>query len=164
MFCKPGVQNKAVKISTSGNLLSMGIREMFNAKNALNRAFPKKPFTPDGRMVGDIGEAIAEIYYQTTIDSKIRSNWDGVCENNSCNYRDVQIKTTQKDETYLKKPPHEGHLIVFKINPDGKWKCYYNGLISDVWNKMGGSGKERFIKLDKLSEIKERSRISKRNT
>lgn len=129
------------------------IRKMFGARAALHHVFSKKPFTPDGRMIGDIGEAIAEIFYKVKTDSRMRKDWDGICENKNCKYRDVQIKATQKSETYLHKPPHEGHLLVFKICPDGTWRCFYNGLINKVWREMGGKSGYRFIALERLKEF-----------
>ena len=116
--------------------LHEAIRKMFLAREELHSTFPKKPFTPDGRMIGDIGEAIAEIYYKVTIDSKLRKHWDGLREDDNYKFPEVQVKATQKDETYLKEPPHDGSLLVFKIYPDGKHECCYNGSIVRVWEYL----------------------------
>ncbi len=138
--------------------LQAAIRTMFQAQKALHTSFPKKPFTPDGRMIGDIGEAIAEIDYRVTIDSKLRKDWDGVRENSAVKHPEVQVKATQKNQTYLRKPPHEGSLLVFKIFTDGHWECFYNGKISQVWNylvnKKPDSTGAKFIALDELMKFK----------
>ncbi len=124
--------------------LKEGIRKMFAARVALNKAFPKKPFTPDGRMVGDIGEAIAEIYYRVKIDDKINKHWDGVRGS-----RKVQVKATQKNAIYLARPPHEGGLFVFKIHQTGEWDLIYNGSIMKVWKSLNKK-RQRSIKLEMI--------------
>ena len=136
----------------------MAIKDLYALAEKLNSIFPEKPFTPDGRMVGDIGEAIASIEFGVVLDEKLQRHWDGYREDYSGNKRKVQIKTTQKDETYLKKPPHDGDLLVFQIFKNGDWKCCYNGGILPVWdslsNKKPDSTGAKFIKLSKLEEIK----------
>lgn len=138
------------------NDLKRAIKHLYVTVKKLNSAFPDKPFTPDGRMVGDIGEAIAAIKFDVVIDKKLRRDWDGYRVDSYGNKHEVQIKTTQKDETYLKKPPHEGELLVFKIFKDGNYKCYYNGKIMRVWKsikqKPDNTG-AKFIKLNKLQQL-----------
>jgi len=137
--------------------LRAAIKKMFLVREELHAAFPKKPFTPDGRMIGDIGEAIAEICYKIIIDDKLRKDWDGTREGGNYKYLEVQIKATQKDGTYLKKPPHDGGLLVFKIFPDKKWKCYYNGSILRVWNYLNLQNPDntgaKIISLDRLERL-----------
>ncbi|HRY36347.1 MAG TPA: hypothetical protein P5230_00490 [Candidatus Magasanikbacteria bacterium] len=119
------------------NSLNLAIKKLFEAQDILHSVFPKKPFTPDGRIVGDIGEAIAEIYYCVEVDNKLRKDWDGTrTDLLDLEYREVQIKATTKEETYLKKPPHEGILLVFKIHENGQWNCVYNGSIMAVWDSL----------------------------
>ena len=115
--------------------LLQAIKGLYLVVAELHNAFPERPFTPDGRMVGDIGEAIAAIKFGVVIDKKIKQHWDGYREIGG-KRRDVQIKTTQKYDTYLKKPPHDGDLLVFKISSKGLWNCCYNGSIMSQWNKF----------------------------
>lgn len=137
--------------------LKIAIKNLYFSVEKLNKAFPDKPFTPDGRMVGDIGEAIASIKFGVILDKKLRKDWDGYRED-SGKRREVQIKTTQKDETYLKKPPHEGDLLVFQIFKNGDWECHYDGKISPVWeslnDKKPDSAGAKFIKLKNLRKLK----------
>jgi len=112
-----------------------------------------RKFTPDGRMVGDIGEVIAERFYGVELYKEGANHWDGKCKN-----RNVQIKTTGRNETYLRKPPEEGFgnglLMVFQINKlNGKHELIYSGKIQKVWDYLGGSGKERTISLDRLKTL-----------
>ena len=136
------------------NDLKSAIRHLYVSVKKLNSAFPDKPFTPDGRMVGDIGEAIAAIKFGVTLDKTLRRHWDGYRIDSSGKKYDVQIKATQKDKTYLKRPPHEGELLVFKIFENGDYKCYYNGKIMRVWKSLSrqkpNSSGEKFINLSRF--------------
>ncbi|MDO8599298.1 MAG: hypothetical protein Q7S02_04270 [bacterium] len=140
--------------------LEAAIRHMYASVKVLRGAFPGKPFTPDGRMVGDIGEAIAALKFGVVLDKKLRKSWDGYRETATGKW-DVQVKTTQKDETYLKKPPHEGELLVFKIFEDGSWECCYDGLVQRVWkslqSKKMDSTKAKFIKLSILKTLQQKA-------
>ncbi|MDD3662726.1 MAG: hypothetical protein PHT84_02575 [Candidatus Pacebacteria bacterium] len=70
----------------------------------------------------------------------------------------VQIKATQKDETYLKKPPCDGDLLVFKVYRSGDYECCYDGSADKVWRalehrKMDVTG-AKMIDLKRLKGIK----------
>ena len=137
--------------------LSCAIRKMFEAQRELQTAFPKRLFTPDGRMIGDIGEAIAEMAYRVTVDAKSRKDWDGKREETCDGCPEVQVRATQGDETYIKKPPEDGRLLVFKIFRDGTWECCYNGGARSVWNsqatRKANERGEKFIKLQALKVL-----------
>ncbi len=137
--------------------LKGAIRDLYRSVVELNNAFPERKFTPDGRMVGDIGEAIASLKFNVILDEKSRKDWDGFRIDKNGKKRKVQVKTTQKDETYLKKPPYEGDLIVFKINNDGGYECCYDGPIIRVWESLKDKNPDitgaKFIKLDKLKKL-----------
>jgi hypothetical protein len=137
--------------------LSAAIRDMYESRKRLHEAFPKRRFTPDGRMVGDIGEAIAEIYYRVTVDASGRKHWDGKREDACSRCPEVQVRVTQSEDTYVKESPDDGCLLVFKIFPDGTWECCYNGSTDRVWDSLAlknahGSG-EKPIKLDALRNL-----------
>jgi len=104
-------------------------------------------------MIGDIGEAIAAIQYGVEIDKKLTKHWDGMLKGEF-----VQVKTTQKDDSYLKEPPREGILMVFKISEDGTWESVYIGSIKKVWRELvrqnpNGVG-EKIFSLNRLRKIK----------
>jgi len=143
--------------ATQAEKLKAAICEMFDAQRRLREAFPKRLFTPDGRMIGDIGEAIAEINYQVTVDPTSRPHWDGKREDVCEGCLDVQIRATQRDDTYTKEPPDDGRLLVFRIFSDGSWECCYNGEAQKVWRsldaKKATKNGEKFISLDALRKL-----------
>jgi hypothetical protein len=157
---------------TQADALSAAIRKMFEAQSALQRVFPKRLFTPDGRMIGDIGEAIAEIDYQVTVDAKSRKHWDGRRNDACTGCSEVQVRATQKDETYVKESPENGCLLVFRIFPDGSWECCYNGSAWRVWKSLAARKADdtnaKFIKLGELRKlnesVEESERVAKRQS
>jgi len=138
---------------------SLAVKKVFDACRRLSKASGKmRLFTPDGRMVGDIGEAIAGIFYQVNLHNVGRHDWDGIYNN-----RNVQIKATGGNSTYLKKPPKEGYakglLMVFYINRENdEYELVYNGDIQRVWddlkNKKLDKTGAKSISLDRLRELK----------
>ena len=140
--------------------LKKAIIHLYVSVSKLHSAFPDRKFTPDGRMVGDIGEAIAALEFNVILDEKSKKHWDGHRVGLTGKERKVQIKTTQKDETYLKEPPHEGDLLVFKIFRNGEWKCYYDGSIVKVWrslkNKKPDKTGAKAITLGKLKVLQKK--------
>jgi len=134
------------------------VKGVFDACRHLSKISGEiRQFTPDGRMVGDIGELIACSFYQVTLHGVGRHYWDGVYNN-----RNVQIKATGGDTTYLKEPPAEGYsnglLMVFKIDRNsGDYSLVYNGDIGRVWgaldNLQSNRNGEKTISLNRLREI-----------
>ncbi|MBI5729230.1 MAG: hypothetical protein HY983_03275 [Candidatus Magasanikbacteria bacterium] len=50
--------------------LKVAIKDLYSSIEKLHAAFEERPFTPDGRLVGDIGEAIAHLEFGVIIDVK----------------------------------------------------------------------------------------------
>jgi len=139
------------------NQLKDIIKDLYRSVEKMRAVFPQRKFTPDGRMVGDIGEAIAALKFGVILDEKSQKNWDGYRIDENCNKRLVQIKTTQKTETYLKKPPCDGDLLVFKIKQDGEYELCYDGPALKVWDALSHRKADvtgaKIIELKKLKEI-----------
>jgi len=139
---------------------SLAVKNVFDGCRNLSKLCGGiRNFTPDGRMVGDIGEVIAGFFYGVELHKNGHRNWDGTYES-----RSVQIKVTGGIDTYLKEPPEEGFLdgllMVFEINREsGEYKIVYNGDIKRVWNalnnlKIDKTG-AKMISLDRLRKLQE---------
>lgn len=135
--------------------LKEAIKDLYSSIGKLHAAFKERPFTPDGRLVGDIGEAIAHLEFGVIIDRSIKKHWDGYWVNSSGSECKVQVRTTQKDSTYLKRPPEEGTFLMFKIKSDGNYDLVYNGSIMRVWDHLSQTqkSKEKMVSLDRLSKL-----------
>lgn len=126
------------------------IMELYRLTNELENMFPGRHFTPDGHLVGSIGEALAAYYYGLellTASSKGEdARWKGLS---------VEIKATQGSGIALRHPP--AHLLVLKLHPDGTWTEAYNGPGDTVWNlcvdKKRPSNGQYPVRLSRLKEL-----------
>lgn len=85
-----------------------------------------RPFTPDGHMIGSIGEALAAHHYGLTLLPCSTPGCDATFGS-----RRVEIKATQGTRVALRCEPE--HLLVLKINRDGSFDEVYNGNGARVW-------------------------------
>jgi uncharacterized protein DUF6998 len=97
------------------------LKLIFRGIKSLEDAFPNRRFTIDGRLVGDIGEVIAELEYDVTLDEKLRPGRDGV----TSDHRNVQIKATFKDSLTFGTCPD--YYLGFKLNENGDYEEVFNG-------------------------------------
>jgi hypothetical protein len=102
------------------------IIELYRLTNELETMFPGRHFTPDGHLVGSVGEALAAYYYGlellTASCKGEDARWQGLS---------VEIKATQGNRVALRHPPE--HLLVLKLHLDGTWTEIYNGPGDTVW-------------------------------
>jgi hypothetical protein len=66
------------------------VAALYEVVAELEAMFPGRHFTPDGHLVGSIGEALASYHYGVTLSSASTECHDGECEG-----RSVQVKATQ---------------------------------------------------------------------
>lgn len=122
------------------------IKKLYEIVEQLETLFPGRHFTPDGHLVGSIGEVLGAYYYDlellpasaVTHDAKAR---DG---------RLVQIKATQRNFIGIRSEPD--HLIVLRINSQGTSDEIYNGpgaLACKASGKMQRNG-QRGLSCTKL--------------
>jgi hypothetical protein len=112
------------------------LRAIYEAVDGLEAMFPGRFFTPDGHMVGSLGEALAAYYYGIQLSQASTQCHDGICEN-----RQVQVKATQGDRVAITSQPE--HLLVLKLNRDGSFIETYNGPGSLVWNLVAHKPKPK---------------------
>ncbi|MDD3662725.1 MAG: hypothetical protein PHT84_02570 [Candidatus Pacebacteria bacterium] len=55
--------------------LKEAIKDLYRSVEKLNSAFLQRKFTTDGRMIGDIGEAIASLKFNVVLDEKSQKDW-----------------------------------------------------------------------------------------
>lgn len=102
------------------------LKSIYDAVDELERMFPGRHFTPDGHLVGSLGEALAAHHYGITL-----SQASAECHDGLCGKRQVQVKATQGDRVALSSEPE--HLLVLRLNRDGTFAEEYNGPGSSVW-------------------------------
>jgi hypothetical protein len=94
---------------------------IFKGIDRLQKAFPGRLFTIDGRLVGDIGEVIAALEYDVELYEVQEPDHDASTPNG----RRVQIKATFKNSLTFRRLPE--YYLGFKLFPDGQYEEIYNG-------------------------------------
>jgi hypothetical protein len=115
-------------VTRSAKSLEPIIKQLYQARNELRALFPELPFTLDGRLVGDIGEAIALQEFGLAPLPSCSELHDFLASDG----RKVQIKTTQGTISGqsvglgLTKQSFE-HLIVIQISEEGRYHVLNDG-------------------------------------
>ncbi len=87
------------------------VQRLYQVVNELEEMFPGRPFTPDGHMVGSIGETIVADAFDLSLMPPSNAGFDALSPSGV----KVEIKATQ-----ARSCPE--HAIVVKINKDGTLK------------------------------------------
>lgn len=107
------------------------IRKIYEITRELEEMFPGRHFTPDGHMVGSIGEVIAAEEYGFELFEASHPVHDARTQDGKL----VQIKATQGDRIAIGERPE--YLIVLRINRDGGFEEVYNGPGDIAWELVG---------------------------
>lgn len=115
------------------------LKHIFEGIRMLRETFPHRQFTIDGRLVGDIGEVVAEREYDMEIDEISQEAHDGT----SSDGRRVQVKATFKDSLTFKTVPD--YYLGLKFYEDGTFEEIFNGpgsVIAAAFGHRTGFGKQ----------------------
>ena len=125
------------------------IKALYEISQELEALFPGRHYTPDGHMIGSIGEALAASYYNLELFPASEETHDAKAPDG----RLVQIKATQIDRVALSSEPK--WLLVLKIHKDGTFSEEYNGPGKLAWEHCGKLQKngQRPIFLSKLRKL-----------
>jgi len=114
----------------------------------LEAAAPGRRFTPDGHMVGSIGEVIAACQYDLELATASTEGYDAIHKPSGLK---VEIKATQGRLVAMRcQPPH---LLVLLIHADGSADTVFNGpgkLAWDAASQTSSRNGQRTISLSKL--------------
>ncbi len=138
------------------------IRKIYEITRELEEMYPGRHFTPDGHMVGSIGEVVAAEEYCLELFEASHPVHDAKTEDGKL----VQIKATQGDRIAISECPK--YLIVLKIHRDGGFEEIYNGPGDIAWSLVGKRQKtgQCHVSLAKLraamAEIPERDRLPRK--
>ena len=127
------------------------ITQIYEIVAELENLWPNRRFTPDGHLVGSIGEVLAAYYYGLELLPQSSKVHDAVSKDDR--KIKVQIKATQRNSVALRSKPE--HLLVLRILKDGTAKEVYNGLGGLVWKNAGKmqTNGQRAITLSRLSKL-----------
>lgn len=127
------------------------LERLYNVVADLEKIVPR-PFTPDGHLVGSIGEAVAAYAYNLRLNKVSQKahdaeNVDGI---------KVQVKLTQRKQIVLSFLCD--HLIVLQLDPKVGFTEVYNGPGEPVWEIIkhkDQEGRQRPISLFQLRKLLE---------
>jgi hypothetical protein len=145
-------------------IIQDSLQKIFSGIRQLKEALPSKEFTIDGRLVGDIGEAIVQRDYDLTLYEGLAKDYDG---ETPCGKK-VQIKATFKDSLTFKKV--SDYFLGIKIYENGTYEEIFNGpgrIIASEYGSRKGFGEDLLSfpnkRLRELSaNVQSEQRISKR--
>lgn len=147
--------------------IKKAIIELLQIVKCLKNEYPHKEFTLDGRLVGDIGEVLAETYYDIKLFDKINPHYDGI----SSDGRKVQIKATMKNALNFPADHVPDYYLGIKILNNGSTEEIFNGPGLVIWDILKHRKKpknnlyridiNRLMKLDSTIDSKDRIRVRK---
>ena len=127
------------------------VKQLYATVNELETMFPGRHFTPDGHMVGSLGECIVADAYNLELKTASNKGYDAVTETGL----EVEIKATQSKSVAFRSQPQ--HTIIIKILRDGTFEEVYNGPGALVWDQFTGkrlpSNGQFQISLNKLRQL-----------
>ncbi|MBT9134845.1 MAG: hypothetical protein DDT34_01537 [Firmicutes bacterium] len=103
------------------------IRELYAVVAQLESIFEGRHFTPDGHLVGSIGEALASHYYGVKLNKASTEGYDGLRDGIQ-----VEVKATQVNRVPLSCCSE--HLLVFRLLPTGAFEECFNGPGALAWS------------------------------
>ena len=131
------------------------IPEMFRFSAALEAAAPGRSFTPDGHMVGSIGEALAAVRFGLTLAPASTEGIDA----HDPQGRPVEIKATggNKGVNLRGFEAKAEFVVVLQIHRDGGFTVIHNGPAAPAWecvaHKQMPSNGQRAISLNQLRKL-----------
>ncbi|MFC4654594.1 DUF6998 domain-containing protein [Rheinheimera marina] len=146
--------------------IHQAVKNMLQIVEELHKSYPKKKFTLDGRLVGDLGEILVEEDYDLELYEGLEKHHDGETSDG----RRVQIKTTMKSSLTFPVDHIPHYYIGIKVHSNGTYTEIFNGPGSVAWNAVKGRKPTKtnlhsvtLSALKKLNaEVPENERIPKR--
>ena len=108
------------------------VKQLYATVNELQEMFPGRHFTPDGHMVGSLGECLVADAYGLELKTASNKGYDAVTDSGL----EVEIKATQSNSVAFRSEPQ--FTIIIKILPDGTFEEIYNGPGALVWEQFQG--------------------------
>ncbi len=127
------------------------IHGLYKTVEDLEAMFPGRHFTPDGHMVGSIGECLVADHFNLTLMTSSNEGFDA----KTASGIEVEIKATQSKSVSFRSCPK--HAIVVHIRKDGSFEICYNGPGAKIWSEFSGKEKpsngQHQIRLTRIREI-----------
>jgi hypothetical protein len=128
------------------------VAAIYRAVEELEKKYPQRKFTPDGHLVGSIGEVIAAEALGLKLYAMSKPGHDAYDDNG-----DVQIKMTAGRSVSMYSEC--SRLVVLRVVSAIEAEIVYDGAGLPAWNAAGKMAKngQRTISISKLKSIAEAS-------
>lgn len=127
------------------------VQQLYATVCELELMFPGRHFTPDGHLVGSLGECLVADAYSLKLLTASNKGHDAITKDG----QKVEIKATQSHSVAFRSEPE--HAIIIKILPDGTFEEIYNGSGARIWqqfaNKTVPSNGQFQISVTKLKQL-----------
>lgn len=127
------------------------VHRLYAIVQELETLFPGRPFTPDGHMVGSLGECLVADAYELTLMPPSNEGFDALSKTG----QQVEIKTTQANSVAFRSCPQ--HSIIIRINRNGTFEECYNGPGELIWKQFAGrklpSNGQYQISINKVKQL-----------
>ena len=108
------------------------IKQLLKIVQELREIYPKKRFTLDGRLVGDLGEVLAEQQYDLQVFKGIKKHHDA----RTSDGRFVQIKATMQKKLTFPVDHIPDYYLGIQIHVDGTISEVFNGPGRIAWEAI----------------------------
>ncbi|MEJ1095854.1 MULTISPECIES: hypothetical protein [unclassified Pseudoxanthomonas] len=112
--------------------IPIAVRKMLAVVDELCNAYPKKKFTLDGRLVGDIGEILVEEAYQLELFPDMQKHHDAKTSDG----RLVQIKASMRGKFSFPCDHIPSYYLAVHVHPDGSFDEIFNGPGEIAWQAV----------------------------
>ena len=128
--------------------LPLPVAAIYRAVEELEKRYPDRKFTPDGHLVGSIGEVVAAEALGLTLHPMSHPGHDAYDANG-----DVQIKMTAGDQVAMY--TESARLVVLRIVSPEEAEIVYDGPGAPAWACAGKVAKngQRVVRLKKLRNL-----------
>lgn len=142
------------------------VKELLHIVKQLSGTYPKRKFTLDGRLVGDLGEVLVEGAYEVELLEAMEKHHDAKARDG----RRIQIKTAMQNALTFPVDHRPDYYLGIKIHPNGTFTEIFNGpgLIAAkaVENRKPTKTNLHSIDINRLKrlseEVQESDRIPRR--
>lgn len=104
------------------------VKQLYTIVDELESLYPGRKFTPDGHLVGSIGECLCQERYGLELKTAGTKGFDAV----DAQGRQVEIKCTQGKTIAIRSQPE--WCIVVLLSRDGTISEVFNGPGKELWS------------------------------
>jgi hypothetical protein len=108
------------------------VKGLYAIVKELEKMFPGRPFTPDGHMVGSLGECLVADAYGLELMPPSNTGYDAITKNG----KKIEIKATQANSVAFRSCPE--HTIIIRILKTGTFEECFNGPGALIWKEFQG--------------------------